>query len=140
MDIIEDTESRLAVCLADIGLAGVVEPTEPTCLQFEECLLFLTCFDRDGRGWVRISAPVFEEIRPTLRFLHGLLTINHDLLRGGFQLFDDGTVVYSITLDGESLQSASLKHAMRYTARSVLTHREDLLAMSQPLSTPSDEE
>ena len=130
MDV-EALETRLGHLLRQVGLKATVEPGRLTPLTFGDQLLLLSCFARDDRTWLRITAPFADEVHASLALLHRLLHLNAEATTGAFQLFDADQLAFANTLDAECLTPDVLEHALTHAGRMARTFGPELIELGQ---------
>lgn len=113
---IDNLEARVESYLGQLGLEGAFRPRGVTTLDGGGGAVLVTCFEQSEDTWCRIVAVALCGIEPTLEVLHDLLRRNRDVLLGAWQLFDDGTVAFSVTLPGATLDPDSFAKALRYAS------------------------
>lgn len=116
MQPIDNLEARVETYLGQLGLEGAFRPRGVSCVDGSGGPVFVTCFEQSGETWCRLVAVALCGIEPTLAVLHDLLRRNRDVLMGAWQLFDDGTVAFSVTLPGATLDPDGFARALRYAA------------------------
>jgi hypothetical protein len=116
MLLIDNLEARVESFLGQLGLEGAFRARGVTALDGGGGAVLVTCFEQDEDTWCRIVAVALCGIEPTLDVLHDLLRRNRDVLFGAWQLFDDGTVAFSVTLPGGTLDSDGFAKALRYAS------------------------
>lgn len=116
MDVLRNTEDAVAAWLGQLGLADAVRPGRPTAIATGESVLFVSVFDQDELPWCRITAILLTDFEPTLGLLHRVLQLGNEVLMGGFRLFEDRTLAFSVTLPGTSLDSDTFANSVRYVA------------------------
>lgn len=113
---IDNLEARVETYLGQLGLEGAFHARGISTIDAAGGALFVTCFEQEGETWCRIVAVALCGLTPTLELLHDLLRRNRDVLLGAWQLFDDGTVAFSVTLPGATLDPDGFAKAVRYAA------------------------
>lgn len=126
MDLLDILDERVETFLGRLGLERARVPHGVTVLRSRNASLLLTTFAQDGTTWCRIAAIVLTDLKPNLRLLHRLLQLNNDVLMGGFRLFEDRTLVYSVTLQGDTLELDSFTRTLRYVAHVADTYAPEL--------------
>jgi hypothetical protein len=116
MDLLDNLEERVETFLGQLGLETARVPHGVTVLRSRRATVLITTFPQDGTTWCRLAAIVLTDLEPTLSLLHRLLQLNNDVLMGGFRLFEDRTLVFSTTLQGDTLDHDSFARALRYVA------------------------
>jgi Putative bacterial sensory transduction regulator len=110
--------------------------SEPTAegihvLRCGSSMLFLSCFEHEGRPYVRIVAMLLLGFHPKMELFGRLLRLNSRVLFGSFQLFDDETVCFTHTLAAHSgLDFDTFSHALRYVGQVADDHDEPLQALA----------
>ena len=107
------------------------EPAEEGVMvvRYGSTLVFISCFEVEGRGYVRLAASMLLGIRLKMELLSRLLKLNSRVLFGSFQLFDDETLSFAHTLPAENLAFETFKHALDYVGRVADDHDEALQAI-----------
>lgn len=115
-----------------LGLGVDCEVTEDGfwSLRFGSTVLVISCFEHEGRPYVRIAAILLVGAQTSLDLLTRLLRLNTEVLFGSFQLFDDQSVAFTHTLLGDHLEFDVFDAALRYVARVGDDHDEELQALA----------
>jgi hypothetical protein len=116
MTPLQNLEGRVEAFLGQLGLAEAFRPGGVTAVDAGDTVVLVTCFEQDDATWVRLAALVLTEVEPTVGLLHHLLQLNHDVLLGSFQLFEDRTLTFSATLHGHDLDPDAFARTLRYVA------------------------
>ncbi len=116
MQPIDNLEARVETYLGQLGLEGAFRARGVSALDGGGGAVLVSCFEQSGDTWCRIVAVALCGIEPTLHVLHDLIRRNRDVLTGAWQLFDDGTVAFSVTLPGATLDPDGFARTLRYAA------------------------
>lgn len=127
MDALVNLEARVEAYLGQLGLAAAFRPGGVCTVDAGDTAVLVTCFVQDGQTWCRIAAVVLDDTEPTLGLLLRLLQLNHDVLLGAFQLFEDRTLAFSATLHGHNLDADTFATTLRYVAWVASTQALELL-------------
>ena len=116
MKRLDNLEQRVNAFMGQLELGDAYRENGVSVIRSSDATLLVSCFSQDDSTWCRISAIMLLDLEPTLEVLHRILQLNNDVLMGGLRLFQDRTLVFSTTLQGDTLDGDSFAQALRYAA------------------------
>lgn len=131
MTAVELLEARVEALLGQLGLAAAWQPGGVTAVDAGDAVVLITCFEAGDAVFCRVASLVLVDVEPSLELLHTLLQLDHDVLFGAFQLFEDRTLAFSTTLFGHNLDAEALSRALRYVAWVSTSHAPRLAALAR---------
>lgn len=128
--IVEQLEDRVTALLVDLGLPPGPQGHGLFAFRHGRTVLLVSVFEAGGLGWVRVATPLLKDFRPNLELVTRILRMNTEVLLGGFLIFEDDTLTFSVTLAGEGLEERAFGLAVDHVARISSACGEELQAIA----------
>lgn len=116
MNALDLLDARIGTALAELDLVASHRERGVSMILSAHSVVLVSTFEADGSPWVRISAVVLQGFNPSLAMLDRVLRLNREVRQGGFQLFEDRSLVFTTTLCGVEAMNESFPDTLRYVA------------------------
>jgi hypothetical protein len=94
--------------------------------RYGSTVVMISLFEDRDRTYVRFASTVLANVTPSLDLVTRILRLNTEVLFGAFLLFEDDTLSFTHTLNGDTLDFEEFQHTLSYVARVSDDHDEAL--------------
>jgi hypothetical protein len=126
LDILDE---RVRAYLHEMGLDPAQSEDGLYLFKYGSTVIMISLFEDSGETFCRFFAVVLKDFQPTLELLHRILRLNTEVLFGAFQLFEDNTLAFSVTLLGNNLDFDEFEKTLRYVCRVSDDYDDELQAL-----------
>lgn len=113
--------TRIDGFLERMGLGSEANPSGARMFSYGTTAVLVSTFEEEAGGakhtFVRFTATVLSGVDATIALLTEMLRLNAEVLLGKLLLFDDGSLVFAVTLMADKLDYEEFAFGLEYAAR-----------------------